>query len=237
MLLVEQGLAPSRERARALVLAGKVYSGSRRIDKAGESLAADVQLSVRGEDHPYVSRGGVKLAGALDAFGLDPSGLCVADFGASTGGFTDCVLSRGALRVYAIDVGYGQLHDRLRRDPRVVVMERTNARHLQAGAVPEVVDWIVIDASFIGLGKLLPAALALLKPAGEIVALVKPQFEVGRSAVGKGGVVRDEQARSAAIERVVGEARALGLSLRGQADAVLAGPEGNREHFVWLHKP
>jgi 23S rRNA (cytidine1920-2'-O)/16S rRNA (cytidine1409-2'-O)-methyltransferase len=237
MLLVEQGLAPSRERARALVLAGKVYSGSRRIDKAGESLAADVQLSVRGEDHPYVSRGGVKLAGALDAFGLDPSGLCIADFGASTGGFTDCVLSRGAVRVYAIDVGYGQLHDRLRRDPRVVVMERTNARHLQAGALPEVVDWIVIDASFIGLGKLLPAALALLKPAGEIVALVKPQFEVGRSAVGKGGVVRDEQARSAAIERVVGEARALGLSLQGQADAVLAGPEGNREHFVWLHKP
>jgi 23S rRNA (cytidine1920-2'-O)/16S rRNA (cytidine1409-2'-O)-methyltransferase len=236
MLLVEQGLAPSRERARALVLAGKVYSGSRRIDKAGESLAADVQLSVRGEDHPYVSRGGVKLAGALDAFGLDPSGLCIADFGASTGGFTDCVLSRGALRVYAIDVGYGQLHDRLRRDPRVVVMERTNARHLQAGALPEVVDWIVIDASFIGLGKLLPAALALLKPAGEIVALVKPQFEVGRSAVGKGGVVRDEQARSAAIERVVGEATALGLALRGQADAVLAGPEGNREHFVWLHK-
>jgi 23S rRNA (cytidine1920-2'-O)/16S rRNA (cytidine1409-2'-O)-methyltransferase len=236
MLLVEQGLAPSRERARALVLAGKVYSGSRRIDKAGESLAADVKLSVRGEDHPYVSRGGVKLAGALDAFGLEPRGLCIADFGASTGGFTDCLLSRGALRVYAIDVGYGQLHDRLRRDPRVVVMERTNARHLQAGALPEVVDWIVIDASFIGLGKLLPAALALLKPCGEIVALVKPQFEVGRSAVGKGGVVRDEQARSAAIERVVGEATALGLALRGQADAVLAGPEGNREHFVWLHK-
>jgi 23S rRNA (cytidine1920-2'-O)/16S rRNA (cytidine1409-2'-O)-methyltransferase len=236
MLLVEQGLAPSRERARALVLAGKVYSGSRRVDKAGESLAADAVLSVRGEDHPYVSRGGVKLAGALDAFGLDPRGLCMADFGASTGGFTDCLLSRGALRVYAIDVGYGQLHDRLRRDPRVVAMERTNARHLQAGALPEVVDWIVIDASFIGLGKLLPAALALLKPAGEIVALVKPQFEVGRSAVGKGGVVRDEQARSAAIARVVDEARALGLELRDQADAVLAGPEGNREHFVWLHK-
>jgi 23S rRNA (cytidine1920-2'-O)/16S rRNA (cytidine1409-2'-O)-methyltransferase len=236
LLLVERGLAPSRERARALVLAGKVYSGSRRIDKAGEALAVDVALSVRGEDHPYVSRGGVKLAGALDAFGLDPSGLSIADFGASTGGFTDCVLSRGAARVYAIDVGYGQLHDRLRRDARVVVMERTNARHLQAGALPEVVDWIVIDASFIGLGKLLPAALALLKPSGEIVALVKPQFEVGRSAVGKGGVVRDEQARSAAIERVVEEAGALGLTLRGQADAVLAGPEGNREHFVWLHK-
>jgi 23S rRNA (cytidine1920-2'-O)/16S rRNA (cytidine1409-2'-O)-methyltransferase len=236
VLLVEQGLAPSRERARALVLAGKVYCGSQRIDKAGTSLAVDASLHVRGEDHPYVSRGGVKLAGALDAFGLDPTGLCIADFGASTGGFTDCVLSRGATRVYAIDVGYGQLHDRLRRDPRVVVMERTNARHLQLGALPEVVDWIVIDASFIGLAKLLPAALSLVRSGGEIVALVKPQFEVGRAAVGKGGVVRDEQARSAAIERVVSEAVALGLVFRNQADAVLAGPEGNREHFVWLNK-
>jgi 23S rRNA (cytidine1920-2'-O)/16S rRNA (cytidine1409-2'-O)-methyltransferase len=237
VLLVERGLAPSRERARALVLAGKVYAGSQRVDKAGDSLAVDAALSVRGEDHPFVSRGGVKLAGALDAFGLDPSGQRVADFGASTGGFTDCVLSRGAARVYAIDVGYGQLHDRLRRDPRVVVMERTNARHLQAGALPELVDWIVIDASFIGLAKLLPAALALLRPGGEIVALVKPQFEVGRAAVGKGGVVRDEQARSAAIERVVSDAVALGFEFRNQADAVLAGPEGNREHFIWLHKP
>ncbi|HEX4352619.1 MAG TPA: TlyA family RNA methyltransferase [Polyangiales bacterium] len=236
LLLVERGLAPTRERARALVLAGKVFAGTRRIDKAGESLSLDVELLVRGEDHPYVSRGGVKLAGALDAFALDPSGRTIADFGASTGGFTDCVLSRGAARVYAIDVGYGQLHDRLRRDPRVVVMERTNARYLEAGALPEVMDWIVIDASFIGLGKLLPAASALVRSGGEIIALIKPQFEVGRAALGKSGVVRDEHARSDAIERVIGEAVASGLVRMGQADAVLAGPQGNLEHFVWLRK-
>jgi 23S rRNA (cytidine1920-2'-O)/16S rRNA (cytidine1409-2'-O)-methyltransferase len=237
ILLVERGLAPSRERARALILAGKVWSGTRRIDKAGDSLARSAELAVRGEDHPYVSRGGVKLAGALDAFGLDPRGQVIADFGASTGGFTDCVLMRGAARVYAIDVGYGQLHDRLRRDTRVVVMERTNARHLRRGALPEEVDWTVIDASFIGLNKLLPAASELVRAAGEIVALIKPQFEVGRASVGKGGVVRDESAREAAIARVVQEAQALGLVRMAQADAVIAGPEGNREHFVWLRKP
>ena len=236
ILLVERGLSPSRERARALVLAGKVWSGPRRVDKAGEQLALDAELSVRGEDHPYVSRGGVKLAGALDAFELKPDGMVAADFGASTGGFTDCLLLRGARRVYAIDVGYGQLHDRLRRDPRVVVMERTNARHLQADSLPEPVDWVVIDASFIALGKLLPAALSVLRPSGEIVALIKPQFEVGRDAVGKGGVVRDEQARGAAIAKVIDEARELGLVALGQADAVIAGPEGNREHFVWLRR-
>jgi 23S rRNA (cytidine1920-2'-O)/16S rRNA (cytidine1409-2'-O)-methyltransferase len=237
VLLVERGLVPTRERARALVLAGKVWSGERCVDKAGESLRVDVVLTVRGEDHPYVSRGGVKLAGALDAFGLEPRGVVAADFGASTGGFTDCLLMRGAARVYAIDVGYGQLHERLRRDARVVVMERTNARHLQSGALPEAADWIVIDASFIGLAKLLPAALALLRPGGELVALVKPQFEVGRAAVGKRGVVRDETARMTAIARVVTEAEMLGATLMGQADAVLAGPEGNREHFIWLRKP
>jgi 23S rRNA (cytidine1920-2'-O)/16S rRNA (cytidine1409-2'-O)-methyltransferase len=236
VLLVERGLTPSRERARALVLAGKVFSGQRRVDKAGEQLALDADLSVKGEDHPYVSRGGVKLAGALDAFGLKPDSMVAADFGASTGGFTDCLLLRGARRVYAIDVGYGQLHDRLRRDPRVVVMERTNARHLQPDALPEPMDWVVIDASFIGLGKLLPAADAVLRSGGEIVALIKPQFEVGRAAVGKGGVVRDEQARSEAIAKVIDEARELGLTSLGEADAVIAGPEGNREHFVWLRK-
>jgi 23S rRNA (cytidine1920-2'-O)/16S rRNA (cytidine1409-2'-O)-methyltransferase len=237
LLLVERGLVPTRERAQALILAGKVWSGERRIDKAGTSLPSDSELSVRGDDHPYVSRGGVKLAGALDAFGLDPRRVVAADFGASTGGFTDCLLMRGAARVYAIDVGYGQLHERLRRDPRVVVMERTNARHLEVGALPEPMDWIVIDASFIGLGKLLPAARTLLRPGGTVVALVKPQFEVGRSAVGKRGVVRDEQARTGAIARVVSEAVALGFARMGQADAVLAGPEGNREHFIWLSKP
>jgi 23S rRNA (cytidine1920-2'-O)/16S rRNA (cytidine1409-2'-O)-methyltransferase len=237
VLLVERALAPSRERARALILAGKVWSDDRRIDKAGDQLALDAPLSVRGQEHPYVSRGGVKLAGALDAFTLSPQGVVAADFGASTGGFTDCLLSRGAQRVYAIDVGYGQLHERMRKDPRVVVMERTNARHLTAGALPEPLDWIVIDASFIGLSKLLPAAYALLRAAGEVVALIKPQFEVGKAAVGKRGVVRDEQARADAIARAVSEAVALGFVARAQADCVIAGPQGNLEHFVWLHKP
>src|SRR3954471_3289802 len=201
LLLVELGLAQSRERARALILAGQVFAGDRRIDKAGEMVGESVLLRVRREDHPYVSRGGVKLAGALDAFGLDPRALIAADFGASTGGFSDCLLQRGAAKVYAIDVGYGQLADKLRRDPRVIVMERVNARHLPRGALAELVDWVVIDASFIGLGKLLPAAKAVLKAGGEVVALVKPQFEVGREGVGKGGVVRDAAARSGAIER------------------------------------
>jgi 23S rRNA (cytidine1920-2'-O)/16S rRNA (cytidine1409-2'-O)-methyltransferase len=236
LLLVERALVPSRERARALILAGKVFSGTRRIDKAGDTLPADAPLEVRGEDHPYVSRGGVKLAGALDAFGLDPAGVVAADFGASTGGFTDCLLSRGATRVYAIDVGYGQLHDKLRRDPRVVVMERKNARHLVQGDLPEAMDLIVIDASFIGLNKLLPAAASLLRDAGEVVALVKPQFEVGRAAVGKGGVVRDPAARADAIARVLTDAQALGFVCVSQADAVITGPEGNQEHFVRLRK-
>jgi 23S rRNA (cytidine1920-2'-O)/16S rRNA (cytidine1409-2'-O)-methyltransferase len=234
LLLVEQGLAQSRERARALILAGQVFDGDRRIEKAGDQLAPDRPLRVRGEDHPYVSRGGVKLAGALDAFALSPAGIVAADFGASTGGFSDCLLQRGAAKIYAIDVGYGQLHDKLRRDPRVVVMERVNARHLTAETLPERVDWVVIDASFIGLGKLLPAARAVVRDRGEVVALIKPQFEVGRGAIGKGGVVRDQAARSAAIAAVVEEAERGGFERMGQADSVLAGPDGNLEHFVWL---
>jgi 23S rRNA (cytidine1920-2'-O)/16S rRNA (cytidine1409-2'-O)-methyltransferase len=237
VLLFERGLAESRERAQALILAGLVCSGTRRIDKAGERLAVDAPLTVRGPDHPYVSRGGVKLSGALDAFGLDPRGIVAADFGASTGGFTDCLLQRGAPRVYAIDVGRGQLHDRLRRDPRVVVMERTNARTLGAQSLPESVQWVVIDASFIGLDKLLPPAAALLRPGGELIALCKPQFEVGPQHVGKGGVVRDEAARAAAVQGVRDCAQALGLEVAGQADSVLEGPAGNREVFLWLHRP
>jgi 23S rRNA (cytidine1920-2'-O)/16S rRNA (cytidine1409-2'-O)-methyltransferase len=237
LLLVERGLVPSRERARALILAGKVYSGGRRVEKAGDQLAVAAELAVRGDDHPYVSRGGVKLEGALEAFGLDPEGAVAGDFGASTGGFTDCLLQRGAARVYAIDVGRAQLHDKLRRDPRVVVMEGRNARYLRAGDVPEPLAWIVIDASFIGLGKLLPAARALLAPGGTLLALVKPQFEVGKEHVGKGGVVRDEAARAEAIAAAAREATALGFALRGQADSVLAGPSGNVECFLWLEGP
>jgi 23S rRNA (cytidine1920-2'-O)/16S rRNA (cytidine1409-2'-O)-methyltransferase len=234
LLLLERGLSPTRERARALILAGKVLSGSRRIDKAGELLASDAELRLQGEDHPYVSRGGVKLEGALAAFGLDPAGVVAADIGASTGGFTDCLLQRGAARVYAIDVGRGQLHDKLRRDPRVTSMERVNARHLRSGDLPEPMDWVVIDASFIGLDKLLPAALALLEAGGTVLALVKPQFEVGKGRVGKGGVVRDEQARSAAISAVRHKAEACGFAVRAESDSVLEGPAGNRECFLWL---
>lgn len=236
VLLTERGLAPSRERARSLILAGRVFSDERRVDKAGETLVRHAQLSVRGQDHPYVSRGGVKLAGALDVFRLSPVGVVAADLGASTGGFTDCLLQRGARRVYAVDVGYGQLHDKLRRDPRVVVLERTNARRLCAGDLPEPMQWVVIDASFIGLAKLLPAAQALLGPAGEIVALVKPQFEAGRAAVQRGGVVRDAEARARAIEQVCDAGRQMGLAVRGRSDAVLEGPAGNRECFVWFSK-
>jgi 23S rRNA (cytidine1920-2'-O)/16S rRNA (cytidine1409-2'-O)-methyltransferase len=236
VLLAERGLAPSRERAHALIMAGRVFSGERRVDKAGARLGPEVELSVRGHDHPYVSRGGVKLAGALDAWGLSPRNVTVADIGASTGGFTDCLLQRDARRVYAIDVGYGQLHDQLRRDPRVVVLERTNARHLRQGDLPEAVDWVVIDASFIGLEKLLPAACALLGRSGEVIALVKPQFQVGRAAVQRGGVVRDAEARERAIEGVCHEAVRLGLVLRARSDAVLEGPAGNRECFVWFQK-
>jgi 23S rRNA (cytidine1920-2'-O)/16S rRNA (cytidine1409-2'-O)-methyltransferase len=166
VLLEQRGLAPTRQKAQALILAGVVFSGDRRVDKAGEKLDDEAELSVKGEDHPFVSRGGVKLTGALDAFAFDPAGHVAADFGASTGGFTDCLLQRGATRVYAIDVGYGQLHHKLREDPRVVVMERVNARHLVAGALPEPVSLVVIDASFIGLEKLLPAAHALLREGG-----------------------------------------------------------------------
>jgi 23S rRNA (cytidine1920-2'-O)/16S rRNA (cytidine1409-2'-O)-methyltransferase len=239
VLLVERGLAPSRQRAQALILAGKVFAGDRRIDKAGEQIAEGVGLTVRGEDHPYVSRGGVKLQGALEAFGLDPTGVVAADFGASTGGFTDCLLQRGAARVFAIDVGYGQLADRLRRDARVTVMERQNARHLKPGDLPDApdgVDWVVIDASFIGLSKLLPAAHAVLREGGVVVALVKPQFEVGKEQVGKGGVVRDEAVRAAAIDAAAAEAQRLGFALRGQCDSVLPGPSGNREAFLWLQR-
>ncbi len=234
LLLHERGLAETREKARALILAGKVFSGERRVEKAGEKLASDAPLEVRGEALRYVSRGGLKLEGALDAFGYDPAGLVAADVGASTGGFTDCLLQRGAARVYAIDVGYGQLHPKLRADPRVVVMERTNARHLRPGDLPEPVGLVVVDASFIGLEKLLPAIAPLLAPRGDVLALVKPQFQVGRENVGAGGVVRDEALRTAAIDGVAAEAARVGLREKARADAAIKGPKGNLEAFLWL---
>ncbi len=240
-LLVERGLAPSRERARALVLAGKVYVGEQRVEKAGDLLPLEAEVLLRGEDLKYVSRGGVKLEGALDALSIDPAGLVCADFGASTGGFTDCLLQRGANRVYAIDVGYGQLHERVAKDPRVVVMDRTNARSLDGSSLPEPADLVVIDASFIGMEKLLPAARAVLRApvagegGGRLLAMIKPQFEVGPTNLKK-GVVRDPEVRAAAIARVAESARALGFAVDAVRDSVLAGPDGNLEAFLWARR-
>ncbi|MBT8468196.1 MAG: TlyA family RNA methyltransferase [Deltaproteobacteria bacterium] len=236
VLLTQRGLVPSRARAQALILAGKVFAGGRRVEKSGEALDSEASLEVREPDHPYVSRGGVKLAGALDAFDYEPSGKTAADFGASTGGFTDCLLQRGAAKVFAIDVGYGQLHNKLRQDERVVVMERCNARYLKPADLTELVDLVVIDASFIGLEKLLPAARALLRSDGEVLALVKPQFQVGHGKVGKGGVVRDPEQRREAIESLVADAEQLGFALVAQADSVLTGPKGNQETFIRLRR-
>ena len=236
VLLTQRGLAPSRTRAQALILAGKVFTEGRRVEKSGETLDREAPLDVREPDHPYVSRGGVKLGGALDAFEYDASGKIVADFGASTGGFTDCLLQRGATKVFAIDVGYGQLHNKLRQDERVVGMERTNARHLKRGDLPEALDLVVIDASFIGLEKLLPAAHELLGTDGEVLALVKPQFQVGQDKVGKGGVVRDPELRREAIDSLVADAEKVGFDLVAQADSVITGPKGNQETFIWLRR-
>jgi 23S rRNA (cytidine1920-2'-O)/16S rRNA (cytidine1409-2'-O)-methyltransferase len=232
-LLVENGLAPSRAKAQALVLAGKVFVGEERVDKAGALLDAGAAIAVRGEDHPYVSRGGVKLAGALEAFAIDPQGLRCIDLGASTGGFTDCLLQRGAVHVAAVDVGYGQLAHKLRVDPRVLVLERTNARTLEPDQVGGAADLVVVDASFIGLGKLMPAIARLTKKGGQLVALVKPQFEVGREEASRaGGVVKDAALRARAIEGVVEETKAAGFEILGTTDSTLPGPKGNVEAFV-----
>ena len=232
-LLVARGLVPTRARAQALVLAGKVYVGEVRIDKAGALLPDDAAIVLRAEDHPYVSRGGVKLAAALDTFGVDPRAMRCIDLGASTGGFTDCLLQRGAASVAAVDVGYGQLAHKLRTDPRVLVLERTNAKTLEPGQVGGLADLVVIDASFIGLGKLLPAVVRCLAPGGQLVALVKPQFEVGREEAKRGkGVVRDPEVRARAIQGATDDVKAAGLEVLAACDSTLEGPKGNREAFV-----
>ncbi len=202
MLLVERGLAETRARAQALILGGKVFSGERRVDKAGDALAEDAPLEVRGHDHPWVSRGGVKLAHALATFGLSPAGRVCLDVGASTGGFTDVLLAGGAARVHAVDVGHGQLAWKLRTDPRVRVHEKTNARYLTAESIGEPIEALVCDASFIGLETILPAPLALCAPGAWAVALIKPQFEAGPAAVGAGGIVRDPAVRDAVRQRI-----------------------------------
>ncbi|HEY0202904.1 MAG TPA: TlyA family RNA methyltransferase [Acetobacteraceae bacterium] len=232
-LLVDRGLAESRTRAQALILAGKVWSGDRRVAKAGDPMPEDAALEVRGQDHPWVSRGGLKLDHAVQAFGLRPEGLTCLDVGASTGGFTNVLLHHGAGRVHAVDVGHGQLAWSLRTDPRVVVHERTNARYLTQEQVPDPVQALVCDASFIGLQTLLPAPLALCTPGAWAVALIKPQFEAGPSQVGKGGVVRDGGIHRAVCARVRDWWAGLpGWTVLGIADSPITGPEGNKEFLI-----
>ena len=234
--LVGRGLAESRARAQALILAGLVYSGDRRIDKAGQAIADEVPLQVRGSDHPWVSRGGVKLDHGLDHFALDPAGAVALDIGASTGGFTDVLLERGAARVYAVDVGRGQLAWKLRQDERVVVLERTNARYLTSEHVPQAIDLITCDASFIGLEMILPAPMQLIAPGGHLVALIKPQFEVGKDRVGKGGVVRDTALHDEVCARIDGWLDAQpGWRVLGIEASPILGPEGNREFLIAAH--
>jgi 23S rRNA (cytidine1920-2'-O)/16S rRNA (cytidine1409-2'-O)-methyltransferase len=230
-------LAESRARAQALILAGLVYVGDRRIDKAGDQLAAETALAVKGRNHPWVSRGGVKLAHALDHFAIEISGRIALDIGASTGGFTEVLLDRDARRVYAVDVGHGQLAWKLRQDPRVVVHERLNARSLSREHVPEAIDIITCDASFIGLATVLPAPLALAAEGALLVALVKPQFEAGRDCVGKGGVVRDPAIHAAVCDRVAAWiALQPGWGVQGIVESPILGPEGNREFFLYARR-
>jgi len=235
-LLAERGLFPSREQARRAVMAGVVEVEGRRVDKPGTDIAGSARVEVLAPKEPFVSRAGRKLAHALDHFGLDPAGWVCLDVGASTGGFTDCLLQRGAARVYALDVGYGQLDLRLRNDPRVVVMERINARHLEPDALPEPASLVTIDVSFISLGKVVPALLPHLSAGGRILALIKPQFEAGRGVVGKGGILRDEEVRRQVVEGCAAELAGLGLELAGVHDSAVPGMGGNREAFVLLRK-
>ena len=232
-LLHERGLAESRTKAQALILAGSVFAGERRLDKAGMMISADTVLEVRSSAVPYVSRGGLKLAHGLDHFGIDPQGKVAIDVGASTGGFTDVLLQRGAARVFAVDVGHGQLDWRLRNDPAVVVLEKTNARYLTAEQIGEPVDLVVCDASFISLRLVLPAALSLARPGGVLIALIKPQFEVGKGEVGKGGVVRDPALHQRVCDDIGHWLESdQGWNLLGITQSPITGPKGNREFLV-----
>ena len=231
-LLVSRGLADSRSRAQALIMAGAVFSGERRIGKAGDMLAEDAPLEVRGKDHPWVSRGGIKLDHGLTHFGFDVSGAVALDVGSSTGGFTDVLLSRGAAKVYAVDVGTNQLAWKLRQDPRVIVHEQTNARSLDATILPEPVDIIVCDASFIALAKVLEAPLRLARTGAKLVALVKPQFEAGRAEIGKGGVVRDPLVHRRVCDAAADWVAGQGWQVIGTVESPITGPEGNVEFLL-----
>ena len=232
-LLVNRGLVESRAKGQGLIMAGNVYSETRRLDKAGQQVGEDIQIDIKGQDHPWVSRGGLKLARGLEEFGIDPSGLICLDVGASTGGFSDVLLTKGAARVYAVDVGHGQLAWKLRQDDRVVVIERFNARNLTNEQIPDPIGLIVCDASFIGLQTVLPASLTLAAPGAHLIALIKPQFEVGKGRVGKGGVVRDPALHTEVIDKIktwldgLPDWRVIGVT-----ESPIKGPEGNIEFLI-----
>jgi 23S rRNA (cytidine1920-2'-O)/16S rRNA (cytidine1409-2'-O)-methyltransferase len=236
LAMLERGLAPSRERARALILAGKVLVNGQVVDKAGTLIDVGAGIALKAAEHPYVGRGGVKLQGALETFAISVAGRVCLDLGASTGGFTDCLLRNGAALVYAVDVGHGQLDPTLRADPRVVVMERTHAATLTPADFPNRPDLATVDLSFISLASILPVLPPLLKGPGEILALIKPQFEVGKGRVGKGGVVRDPELHREVITNIGRRAVELGLRILGAAPSCLLGPKGNREFFVYLSR-
>lgn len=236
-LILERGLAPSLEKAQGIIMAGQVVVGDHTVDKAGQQVATDADIRLRGEHLPYVSRGGLKLRKALDEFGIDVTGLVAVDVGSSTGGFTDCLLQAGAIKVFAVDVGYGQLAWKLQQDSRVVSMERTNIRSVTPDQLDDVPALAVIDASFISLAKVLPATVALLKPGGRIIALIKPQFEVGKGEVGKGGIVRDPAAHEKVIEDTRRTALDMGLTVSGLCESPITGADGNREFLILLQKP
>ena len=231
-LVLERGLAPTREKAQALILAGQIHINGRRADKAGMPVPADARVELVGEPPRYVSRGGIKLEGALEDFSLDPSGKICLDIGSSTGGFTDCLLQHGAARVYAVDVGKGQLDWKLRQDARVVVREGINARHLKPEDIGEPVDWVTLDVAFISVAKVLPAALACARPDATFLILVKPQFELSQKQVGKGGIVRDPALHREAVEKVSQAAVEVGLGEIQVRESRLPGAEGNREFFL-----
>jgi 23S rRNA (cytidine1920-2'-O)/16S rRNA (cytidine1409-2'-O)-methyltransferase len=235
-LLTEKGMVQSRERARALIMAGRVMIGTETIAKPGLKVDVNADIHLREEAQRYVSRGGEKLEGALHRFGIDPAGSVVMDVGASTGGFTDCVLQRGARKVYAIDVGYGQLAWKLRQDPRVINLERINVRYLKREAIPDELDLILIDTSFISIEKFLLHLIGFLRKEGSLLGLIKPQFEVGRGNVSKGGVVRDPALHRRVIDRISTFCQGLELSVLGVMESPLLGPKGNKEFFIYLKK-
>lgn len=237
LALVERGLVESRARAQALIMAGKVFSGDKKLEKAGIAILPDQPIEVRGQDHPYVSRGGVKLAKALDHFQIDPAGQIAVDVGSSTGGFTDVILQRGAAKVYAVDVGTNQLAWKLRNDPRVVVMEQTNARHLTGAHFADPFTLIVTDVSFISLTLALPATLNLAEPGARFVALIKPQFEAGREQVGKGGIVTDPGVHESVCAKISDWLRQdMGWQVQGLIESPITGQEGNKEFLIAAQK-